>query len=117
VSPQSDPVLEVDPTPSSAGPPPAALSGRTLTLIAVLVAVFVVPTSISGTAVALAYIGADTHAGLVPLQWVVNAFNVAFACFTLAWGAIADIVGRVRTFAIGAGIYAIASSASSPATS
>ncbi|MFD5710153.1 MFS transporter [Streptomyces pharetrae] len=83
--------------------------GRTLTLLTVLLAVFVVPTSISGTAVALPDIGADTNAGLVPLQWVVNAFNVAFACFTLAWGSIADIIGRVRAFALGAGLYAVAS--------
>ncbi|MFF8383239.1 MFS transporter [Streptomyces kanasensis] len=90
-------------------PHPGAGPRQTLTLIAVLLAVFVVPTSISGTAVALPGIGADTQAGLVPLQWVVNAFNVSFACFTLAWGSIADIVGRVRAFAIGAGIYAVAS--------
>ncbi|MFJ7910325.1 MFS transporter [Kitasatospora sp. NPDC096204] len=87
-------------------------SGRqrqTLILVAVLLAVFVVPTSISGTGVALPYIGSDLDANLVPLQWVVNAFNVAFACFTLAWGSIADIIGRVRAFALGATIYAVAS--------
>ncbi|MER6445767.1 MFS transporter [Streptomyces venezuelae] len=65
--------------------------------------------SISGTAVALPEIGADTHAGLGPLQWVVNAFNVAFACFTLVWGSVADIVGRVKAFAAGAAVYAVAS--------
>ncbi|MFJ6465817.1 MFS transporter [Streptomyces sp. NPDC091387] len=82
---------------------------KTLILGAVLLAIFVVPTSISGTGVALPYIGADTGASLVPLQWVVNAFNVAFACFTLAWGSIADIIGRVRAFTVGAAIYAVAS--------
>ncbi|MFI6152919.1 MFS transporter [Kitasatospora sp. NPDC051170] len=93
-------------------------SGRSgaLVLAAVLVAVFVVPTSISGTGVALPSIGADLHAGLVPLQWVVNAFNVAFACFTLVWGSIADIIGRVRAFALGAVIYAAASLVSVLAT-
>lgn len=80
-----------------------------LTLAAVLLAVFVVPTSISGTAVALPDIGADTHASSAALQWVVNAFNVAFACFTLVWGSLADRIGRVRAFAIGAAIFAAAS--------
>lgn len=89
---------------------------QTLTLLTVLLAVFVVPTSISGTAVALPDIGVDTHATLVPLQWVVNAFNVAFACFTLAWGSVADIIGRVRAFGLGAGIYAVASLASALAS-
>ncbi|MFB6558474.1 MFS transporter [Streptomyces sp. NPDC056400] len=83
--------------------------GRTATLAAVLLAVFVVPMSISGTAVALPEIGADTHAGLAPLQWVVNAFNVAFACFTLVWGSLADVIGRVKAFAAGAAVYAAAS--------
>ncbi|MGW4379530.1 MFS transporter [Kitasatospora sp. NPDC004531] len=82
---------------------------QTLILVAVLLAVFVVPTSISGTGVALPYIGADLDAPLVPLQWVVNAFNVAFACCTLAWGSVADIIGRVRAFALGAAVFAVAS--------
>ncbi|WP_369182719.1 MFS transporter [Streptomyces sp. Y1] len=101
-------------------PPPTAVDepapGRTLTLAAVLLAVFVVPMSISGTAVALPDIGADTHAGLAPLQWVVNAFNVAFACFTLVWGSVADVVGRVRAFAAGVALYAAGSLASAAAT-
>lgn len=106
-------------TASSAAPAaPAAEEkpGRTLTLIAVLLAVFVVPMSISGTAVALPDIRASTHAELAPLQWVVNAFNVAFACFTLVWGSVADIIGRVKAFAAGAAIYAAASLASAFAT-
>ncbi|MFI1062444.1 MFS transporter [Streptomyces spororaveus] len=97
---------------TSPAAPPLRTKGRrdrTVTLAAVLLAVFVVPMSISGTAVALPGIGADTHAGLAPLQWVVNAFNVAFACFTLVWGSVADIVGRARAFAAGAGVYAVAS--------
>lgn len=98
-------------TPGDGARPPAE-PRRKLTLAAVLLAVFVVPTSISGTAVALPDIGADTHAGLVPLQWVVNAFNVTFACSTLTWGSVADIIGRVRAFALGAALYAAASAAS-----
>jgi predicted MFS family arabinose efflux permease len=104
---------------TSSAPPVAAEGtqpGRALTLAAVLLAVFVVPMSISGTAVALPDIGTDTHAGLAPLQWVVNAFNVAFACFTLVWGSVADIVGRVKAFAAGAAVYAVASLASAVAT-
>ncbi|WP_198659002.1 MFS transporter [Nocardiopsis sp. FIRDI 009] len=107
------------PTPEGGAAPPApepdtapGTSARRLTLAAVLLAVFVVPTSISGTAVALPTIGADTGADLVPLQWVLNAFNVAFACFTLVWGSLADVVGRARAFALGAGVYGAASLAS-----
>ncbi|MGW2471571.1 MFS transporter [Streptomyces sp. NPDC001665] len=80
-----------------------------LTLAVVLLAVFVVPTSISGTAVALPAIGADLHAGSASLQWVVNAFNLAFACCTLVWGSLADLIGRIRAFTTGAAIFTAAS--------
>lgn len=78
-------------------------------LLVILLAIFVVPSSISGTAVALPAIGIDTHAPLTSLQWVVNAFNLTFACFTLAWGTLADAFGRRRCFLMGAVLYTLAS--------
>jgi len=90
---------------------PAGASHRIL-LVTVLLSVVVVPTSISGTALALPNIGADLNASLASLQWVVNAFNLCFACFTLAWGALADVVGRKHAFTMGAAIYAMASAGS-----
>ncbi|WP_174873945.1 MFS transporter [Vogesella oryzae] len=78
-------------------------------LAVIMLAIFVVPGSISGTAVALPTIGLETHASLAHLQWVVNAFNLTFACFTLVWGALADAFGRKRCFLIGAALYSLAS--------
>ncbi|WP_275629364.1 MFS transporter [Pseudomonas sp. 273] len=75
----------------------------------ILLAIFVVPSSISGTALALPAIGSDLRAPLTSLQWVVNAFNLAFACFTLTWGALADRLGRRRCFVSGVGLYVLAS--------
>jgi MFS family permease len=95
--------------PSPDAPPAPVDARRRLVLAAILLAVLVVPMSISGTAVALPRIGADTGAGVTALQWVVNAFNLTFAAFTLAWGAAADVLGRRRAFAAGAAIYAVAS--------
>lgn len=46
------------------------------------------------------------------MQWRVTAFNLTFACFTLAWGALADAIGRKRSFGIGAAIYVAASAVS-----
>ncbi|NEB79273.1 MFS transporter, partial [Streptomyces sp. SID14478] len=92
--------------------PVEAPGRRGLTLAAVLLAIFVVPMSISGTAVALPGIGTDLGASDTALQWVVNAFNVAFACCTLVWGSVADIVGRVRVFGAGAALFAVAATAS-----
>jgi predicted MFS family arabinose efflux permease len=81
----------------------------TLTLATILLAIFVIPTSISGTAVALPSVAIQLHPDLAPLQWIVTAFNLTFACFTLAWGALADILGRKRAFATGAMLYVAAS--------
>lgn len=78
-------------------------------LTIILLAIFVVPSSISGIAVALPTIGLDLHARLTGLQWIVNAYNLAFACFILPWGALADRLGRKRCFIIGAMLYLAAS--------
>lgn len=79
-----------------------------VTLAAVCLAVLVLPASLTGTSVALPAIGAELGADLAPLQWVVNSYNLMFACFLLAFGSIADIVGRKRIFTLGAGLFAIA---------
>ncbi|WP_127960414.1 MFS transporter [Serratia microhaemolytica] len=84
-------------------------SRNILLLTCILIAVFVVPTSISGTAIALPAINAELHSQTAELQWVVNAFNLTFASFTLAWGGIADVFGGKRSFISGAGLYFIAS--------
>lgn len=84
-------------------------STRAFMLLAVLMAVFVVPSSISGTAIALPYISAEIQSDSASLQWVVNAFNLTFACFTLIWGKFADVFGRKRSFIAGALIYTLAS--------
>lgn len=93
-----------------------ALSDHGL-LAVVLLAIFVVPGAISGTAIALPAIGLDTRASLTSLQWVVNAFNLAFACFTLPWGALADSLGRRRCFLTGTLLYTLASLLSAQADS
>ncbi|ENG3300064.1 MFS transporter [Salmonella enterica] len=84
-------------------------SSHTMILLCILIAVFVVPTSISGTAIALPAISADLHSQTASQQWVVNAFNLTFASFTLAWGSLADVFGSKRSFIAGAGLYFLAS--------
>lgn len=76
-----------------------------ITLAAVCLAVLVLPASLTGTSVALPQIGTELGADLAPLQWVVNSYNLAFACFMLAFGSLADIVGRRKVFALGAGLF------------
>ncbi|RKT84889.1 Major Facilitator Superfamily protein [Saccharopolyspora antimicrobica] len=86
------------------------------TLAAVLLTLVVLPTSVTGSAVVLPHIGAETGASLDALQWVVHAYNLTFACFMLACGSLADLIGRRRVFLVGAVVFASASVASAVAT-
>lgn len=86
--------------------------GRTRLLVAVLVAVFVVPISVSGTAVALTNIAADLGSNPSGQQWALNGFNVTFAASTLTWGSLSDRIGRWKAFQIGMLVFIIASLAS-----
>lgn len=83
--------------------------GRHSLLVAVLAAVFVVPLSVSGTAVALSDIAHSLGTSTVGQQWALNGFNVTFAASTLAWGSLADRIGRRLSFQIGSAIFIIAS--------
>ncbi|MFJ5925407.1 MFS transporter [Kitasatospora sp. NPDC092948] len=91
----------------SSAPPSARRSHPTITLVAVCLAVLVLPASLTGSSVALPQISTELHVQLAPLQWVVNAYNLAFACFMLACGSLADIFGRRRLFAGGTVLFAL----------
>ncbi|MET9336622.1 MFS transporter [Nonomuraea sp. NPDC003804] len=84
-------------------------SSPALTMAVVLLGFLVVPMSISGAAVALPGIGADLRTAGAPLQWVMNAYNLTFASFTLVAGSLADLFGRRRVFATGAAVFAAGS--------
>lgn len=92
----------------STAPPTGNRLRNPITLAAVCLAVLVLPASLTGTSVALPQIGTELHADLAPLQWVVNSYNLAFACFLLAFGSLSDIVGRRKIFTLGTGLFAVA---------
>ncbi|GGW84339.1 MFS transporter [Streptomyces malachitofuscus] len=89
--------------------PGTARGNPALTLTAVCLAVLVLPASLTGTSVALPDISSELDVGLAPLQWVVNAYNLAFACFMLGCGSLADILGRRRMFGAGTVLFAVSS--------
>lgn len=88
-----------------------------LALPVILVAVFVVPIGISGTAVAIPHIADDLGSNPVPLQWVVNGFNGSFALFTIVWGVLTDRLGGRVTFVIGLAVMVAGSAPSAMAPS
>ncbi|OAJ63002.1 MFS transporter [Paraburkholderia ginsengiterrae] len=59
--------------------------------------------------IALPKIGADLHANVAGLQWVVDAYTLAFAVLMLSAGALGDRFGARRMYAAGIVLFALAS--------
>ena len=66
---------------------------------------------------ALPVLRVDLHAGLSGLEWTVNAYTLTFAVLLLTGAALGDRFGRRRMFAIGLGIFTVASAAAALAPS
>ena len=86
-------------------------------LLLVGVSVTLIPMALTGPAVALPGIARDLHADVGALQWVVNGYNLTFAAFMLATGALADRVGRRRVYRLGTGLFALGALACTLASS
>ncbi|SMD23121.1 MFS transporter [Lentzea albidocapillata] len=78
----------------------------------IMIAVFVIPMGISGTAIALPHIAGELGSSPAMLQWVVNGFNVTFAVFSLVWGIASDRIGYRATFRLGVALVLAASAMS-----
>ncbi|MFL6637108.1 MAG: MFS transporter [Paraburkholderia graminis] len=59
--------------------------------------------------IALPQIGANLHANVAGLQWVVDAYTLAFAVLMLSAGALGDRFGARRLYAAGIVLFALAS--------
>src|SRR5882757_11019189 len=88
----------------------AELTGRQrLTAFLLLGAGFMLSVDFSILNVALPQLGAGVGLELSGLPWVVTAFALPAAGFTLLFGRIADLFGRRRMFLIGIGLLAVSS--------
>ncbi|MQA72748.1 MAG: DHA2 family efflux MFS transporter permease subunit [Solirubrobacterales bacterium] len=79
------------------------------TLATVSVATFMLLLDISAVNTALPSIESDLGASFTELQWVIDAYTLTLAAFVLTAGSLADRLGRRRVFAIGLGVFSIAS--------
>ncbi|GAA2661122.1 DHA2 family efflux MFS transporter permease subunit [Streptomyces vastus] len=70
---------------------------------------FLVVLDISVVNVALPSMRADLALSATGLQWVVNAYTIAFAGFMLLGGRAGDLYGRKRMFLIGLALFTLAS--------
>ncbi|HET7121096.1 MAG TPA: MFS transporter [Solirubrobacterales bacterium] len=79
------------------------------TLGAVCVATFMLLLDITVVNTALPAIQKDLGGSFSDLQWVVDAYALSLAALVLTAGSLADRLGRRRVFAIGLGVFALAS--------
>lgn len=88
-----------------------AAGARKWTLLATSFGPVIVLTSVTIVNVAAPYIGMAFPSGVSGLQWIVNAYTLAFASFLLPAGAIADRYGSRIVFMAGLMVFAVASAA------
>jgi MFS transporter, DHA2 family, methylenomycin A resistance protein len=80
-----------------------------IVLITTSLGVLIAQIDTSVVNLALKYIGADFNAGVTALQWVVDAYNIAYASLLLTAGTLADLYGRRRIFALGIALFTLGS--------
>ncbi len=85
--------------------------GRGWALFAATLGFAVVQLDVSVVNVAVKPIGAEFGGDVSGLQWVVNAYTVAFAALILSAGALGDRVGAKRVFVSGFALFTLASAA------
>jgi EmrB/QacA subfamily drug resistance transporter len=87
----------------------AANDNKWWTLTAVCLGTFMLLLDITIVNVALPKIQEDLHSSFSDLQWVVDAYALTLAALLLTTGALADMYGRKRLYALGLVLFTIAS--------
>jgi len=77
-----------------------------LALGAMGLGVFVIANDITAMNVAVPAIEEDFDTSTTTVQWVVNAYSLAFGVLIVTGGRLADLFGRREAFFLGAGIFA-----------
>lgn len=95
-------VLTVRPAaPAPAAPRPAAAANPRRVLAAAVFGFFLVGLDALVVNVALPAVGRGLGGGLAGLQWVVDAYTLAFAALMLSAGALSDRIGAKRAYGAG----------------
>src|SRR5437588_1136042 len=85
---------------------------KTWTIVLASLGVFMTALDTLVVTTALPVLRVDLHSSLSSLEWTVNAYNLAFACFLLTGAALGDRFGRRRMFTVGLFVFTVASAAS-----
>ena len=101
----------------SGSPSSTATAGIGWTLAATSFGFVVVQLDVTIVNVAMPKIGANLEAGAAGLQWIVDAYTLAFAALLLTAGSFADRFGSKRVFSVGLVLFGLASLACAAAPS
>ncbi|MEU6986279.1 MFS transporter [Streptomyces sp. NPDC046324] len=103
-------MVHTEPAASAAPPTTPRPTPRTwLVVLAACAGQFLVVLDVSVVNVALPSMRTDLGLSATGLQWVLNAYSIAFAGFMLLGGRAADLFGRKRMFLLGLGLFTAAS--------
>ena len=86
-----------------------AETSRLLVLTALCLGVLVAQTDSMVANLAIREIDARLHAEVAALQWVIDAYNLAYALLLLTGGLLGDFYGRRRGFIAGVALFLIGS--------
>jgi MFS family permease len=89
-----------------------ARSHQAWTLVLVSLSLFMTALDTLVVTTALPVLQVSLHTSLSDLEWMVNAYNLAFACSLLTGAALGDRFGRRRVFCIGLSPFTVASAGS-----
>ncbi|MEV1018876.1 MFS transporter [Streptomyces sp. NPDC050264] len=111
---EADTEADTDSGAASGAAPGTGVRARTAPPAWLVVAVacagqFLVVLDVSVVNVALPSMRTDLGLSASGLQWVVNAYSIAFAGFMLLGGRAGDLFGRKRMFLVGLGLFTLAS--------
>jgi EmrB/QacA subfamily drug resistance transporter len=82
---------------------------RSRVLFIVCLGVLIAQLDTSVVNLAARSIGADLGAGVGALQWMLDGYNLAYACLLLTGGTLGDLYGRRRVFLVGILLFAAGS--------
>jgi EmrB/QacA subfamily drug resistance transporter len=84
---------------------------KTWTIVLASLGVFMTALDTLVVTTSLPALRVDLHSSLSNLEWTVNAYNLAFACFILTGAALGDRFGRRRMYVTGLALFTAASAA------
>jgi DHA2 family methylenomycin A resistance protein-like MFS transporter len=83
------------------------IDSKSLVLFTTCLGVFIAQLDTSVVNLALKHVSSELGSNVSQLQWIMDAYNLAFASFLLTGGILGDVVGRRRIFIIGNVLFAL----------